>query len=110
MSLNCGHVYCQVNNVNYYISNGVCHKNFIAKTCKCSYCFLLIHIQYCLERWKKDCKKNNKPYTCPNCRSKITNSVRSIHLDNLIAAIFRDANDEVKKDREELIKDRQGKS
>jgi len=66
-----------------------------------------VYCQYCLERWKKDCKKNNKPYTCPNCRSKITNSVRSIHLDNLIAAIFRDANDEVKKDREELIKDRQ---
>ena len=88
----------------FFEKAGVSHSNL-----ECSNCCLSIFIQYCLERWKKDCKKNNKPYTCPNCRSKITNSVRSIHLDNLIAAIFRDANDEVKKDREELIKDRQGK-
>ena len=61
-----------------------------------------------MESWKADCKKKKKPYTCPNCRSKIENSVRSIHLDNLIAAIFRDANEEVKKDREELLKERKG--
>merc|ERR1712223_864955 len=66
-----------------------------------------VYCQYCLESWKKDCKKKKKSYTCPNCRSVISSSVRSIHLDNLITAIFSDANEEVKKDREELVKERQ---
>merc|ERR1712223_676218 len=73
---------------------------------KCSICDD-IFIEYCLESWKKDCKKKKKSYTSPNCRAIISSSVRSIHLDNLISAIFRDANEELKKDREELVKDRQ---
>ena len=66
------------------------------------------NLQYCLNKWKVKCKKDKKEYSCPNCRVKITTTIRSLHLDNLVIAIFRDANEELKKDREELIMERKG--
>ena len=83
----------------------ICDDIFIdAMTLNCGH----VYCQYCLENWKTECKK--KPhtvgFTCPNCRSKITTTIRSLHLDNLVNAIYRDVDGELKRDREELIQNR----
>lgn len=64
-----------------------------------------VYCQYCIESWKRECMKNSE-FSCPNCRSKVTTTIRSLHLDNLVNSIYRDADEELKKDREELIQNR----
>lgn len=67
-----------------------------------------VYCHFCLENWKKECKKAKKEFSCPNCRSKITQSNRSLHLGNLVNAIFSDVSGTLKQDREETIKERIG--
>ena len=76
MTMNCGHVFCQ----------------------------------YCIAQWESKCvppKKGKKSdFTCPNCREKITTQSRSLQIENLIVALFRDVDEALVKDREKLIQER----
>jgi hypothetical protein len=49
-------------------------------------------------------------FTCPNCRTKITGLGRSLHLENLIEALFQGVDLQAKEDRDRLLRERQGKT
>ena len=66
----------------------------------CSHTFC----QYCIDRWKKN-KKD-----CPTCRAPITSESRVLAIDNLLEKIASKLSEEIKKNRETLIKEREGES
>ena len=76
----------------------ICNELFIkAILLNCSHTFC----EYCINCWKKN-KKD-----CPACRTPITSETRSITIDNFIAKIVNNLSNEVKKNREEVVKERE---
>ena len=80
----------------------ICDELFIMPmTLNCGHVFC----QFCITQWERRCDK--KPdFTCPNCRQPITSFSRSMQLENLISAIYRDIDESLSKERENLIQER----
>ena len=64
-----------------------------------------VFCQFCIAQWESKCAKK-KNFTCPNCRESISTFSRSLQLENLIVALFRDVDESLLKDRETLIEER----
>ena len=84
----------------------ICDELFLVPvTLNCGHVFC----EFCINQWKDKVKKQ-KDFTCPNCRVQITSQSRSLQLENLISALYRDIDESIAKDREELIKERKAES
>ena len=80
----------------------ICDELFlIPVTLNCGHVFC----EFCINQWKDKVKKA-KDFTCPNCRIEVTTQSRSLQLENLISALYRDIDPSIAKDREDLIKER----
>ena len=64
-----------------------------------------VFCQFCIKQWEWRVK-TKKDFTCPNCRVLITAQNQSKHIENLISAIYRDIDETLSKEREDLIKER----
>ena len=64
-----------------------------------------VFCQFCVTQWESRAK-TKKDFTCPNCRVLITVQSRSMHIENLISAIYRDVDETLSKEREDLIYER----
>jgi hypothetical protein len=65
-----------------------------------------VFCQFCIGEWEAKCGKKSN-FTCPNCRQPVISFTRSLHLENLISALYRDIDDSIAQEREQLIKERQ---
>ena len=65
-----------------------------------------VFCQFCINEWEAKCGKKSN-FTCPNCRELVVSQARSLHLENLIAALFRDIDASMAADREKLVQERQ---
>ena len=80
----------------------ICDELFVVPvTLNCGHVFC----EFCINQWKDKVKKA-KDFTCPNCRVEITSQTRSLQLENLISALYRDIDPAIAKEREDLIKER----
>ena len=64
-----------------------------------------VFCQFCIKQWEWRVK-TKKDFTCPNCRVLITAQNQSKHIENLISAIYRDIDETLSKEREDLIQER----
>ncbi|XP_015111085.1 E3 ubiquitin-protein ligase RNF8 [Diachasma alloeum] len=83
------------------LSCSICSEIFVNPTSlNCSHTFC----QYCISSWNKKTKKAN----CPICRVRIKSMNQSRVFDCLIEKMVSELSSELKKRREQLIKDRRG--
>ncbi|XP_050302159.1 myb-like protein U [Anthonomus grandis grandis] len=76
----------------------ICANLFIkTMTLNCSHSFC----QYCIEQWKK--KKSD----CPVCRTKISSSIRTLVLDNIIEKMIESASADERTQRKEAVQERE---
>ena len=61
---------------------------------------------FCIEEWKR--KSTGSGGTCPNCRTKVTSITRAFMLENLIESLFKDADEQVREERETYLSERKG--
>jgi len=64
-----------------------------------------VFCQFCIKQWEWRVK-TKKDFTCPNCRVLITSQSQSKHIENLISALYRDIDETLSKEREDLIQER----
>ena len=64
-----------------------------------------VFCQFCIKQWEWRVK-TKKDFTCPNCRVLITSQSRSMHIENLISALYRDTDESLFKERQTLIEER----
>ena len=64
-----------------------------------------VFCQFCIKQWEWRVK-TKKDFTCPNCRVLITSQTRSMHIENLISALYRDIDETLSKERNVLIEER----
>ena len=84
----------------------ICDELFLVPvTLNCGHVFC----EFCINQWKDKVKKKSD-FTCPNCRIAITSQSRSLQLENLISALYRDIDESISKDREALIAERKAES
>ncbi|XP_038214993.1 E3 ubiquitin-protein ligase RNF8-like isoform X2 [Zerene cesonia] len=76
----------------------ICAELFVsATTLSCSHTFC----KYCITTWKK------KKKDCPICRAPITSECRSLVLDSFIDKMVQNLTDEMKKKRQDMLKNRE---
>lgn len=79
----------------------VCDELFITPmSLNCGHVFC----RHCISQWQLKC---GGAANCPNCRQMVTSTSRSLHLENLIEAIFSDANESIREERKRLVAERQ---
>ena len=84
----------------------ICDELFLVPvTLNCGHVFC----EFCINQWKDKVKKKSD-FTCPNCRIAITSQSRSLQLENLISALYRDIDESIAKDREALIAERKAEN
>ncbi|KAF2353238.1 Forkhead-associated (FHA) domain [Trinorchestia longiramus] len=77
----------------------ICNELFIkAVLLNCTHTFC----EYCIGCWKK------KKRDCPSCRAVITSETRSLAIDNFIDKIVLSLSEDMRKNREKTIKEREG--
>lgn len=80
----------------------ICDELFIMPmTLNCGHVFC----QYCIKQWESKCIKKTD-FTCPNCRQSILTFTRAMHLENLIDAVYRETDENLAKERQQLIQER----
>jgi len=65
-----------------------------------------VYCQFCIDQWKSTCTARKGAFTCPNCRQVITNTTKSIHLQNLIESLYADASQDIKTERQQVVAER----
>jgi len=81
----------------------ICDELFVepvSLTCGHVYC------QFCIWQWEKTCLSKSAGLTCPNCRVKVTNTTKALQINNLIEALYSEADAELKAERQAVIQER----
>lgn len=65
-----------------------------------------VYCQFCIFQWEKTCAGKADGLTCPNCRQKVTNTTKALQINNLIEAIYSEADPRLKAERQQIIQER----